>query len=212
MCSSFPPLKENNLDNIDNLDNLDTPPMSQGACDDVGPSRRTRRGRAANPLPAPAPSPSSPSPPSPAPASASASPAPQTSAVDAETDADKEKVKQMLKALERALDKERREQLMAAAYKSDTDLFEACEFVLMLPRGAGIQGVKKDCDGYRKRWRKLCLLLDPSKAQMFPRLVPRLPEFAEAMQMVNAAWQDLEVLLQKSEGTYQPAPCGRPTT
>mgnify|MGYP006165115285 CR=1 FL=1 len=112
----------------------------------------------------------------------------------------------MLKVLERALDSARRQQLMAAAKKSSADLFEACEFVLMLPRGTGIQGVKKDCDGYRKRWRRLCILLEPSKAQMFPRLV-FLPQFAEALQNVNAAWQELEVLLQKSEGTYQPTAC-----
>ena len=125
---------------------------------------------------------------------------------------EKAQAKQMLALLERAQEKPERDRLIEAAKRGlpssrgGESLRDACEFVLMLPLGAGIMRCGWNLASCKKRFYRIAQLIHPDKVCSFSQLAARLPEFEEAMKDINAAWDELSRLLQKDEGTYTPGP------
>ena len=123
---------------------------------------------------------------------------------------DKQRTKQLLMLLERALNVEERDRLMADAPSDAAALRKACEFVLELPRGAGLQGATFNLAWCTKRFNHISLkFLHPDKRRLdsHPSLLPRAADFDRAYQELNSTWQVLKPLLELSEGVYkEPAP------
>ena len=120
----------------------------------------------------------------------------------------KQRTKQLLQLLDRTLDVDERDRLMADAPSSDAALRLACEFVLELPRGAGLPGAQFTLAWCIKRFNHIALrFLHPDKRQLdrHPSLLPRAADFDRAFQELNATWQVLKPLLEISEGVYQEA-------
>lgn len=119
----------------------------------------------------------------------------------------KQRTKQLLFLLERALNVEERDRLVADAGSDAASLRRACEFVLELPRGAGLQGASWSLAWCTKRFRHISMkFLHPDKADLerHPSLLPRADDFDRAYKELMSTWQDvLKPLLEKSEGVYQ---------
>jgi hypothetical protein len=108
--------------------------------------------------------------------------------------------------LQRALDVEERDRLVADAPLSDAHLRTACEFVLELPRGAGLQGAAWSLAWCTKRFNHISVkFLHPDKRrlELHPSLSRRAADFDRAYQEFNSTWQVLKPLLEKSEGVYR---------
>ena len=108
----------------------------------------------------------------------------------------------MLDALAQCQKHEVRDRLMAEAGTSAAALTKACKHVFDLPRGVGIQGLGFNLKSCGTRYRLMARCVYPDTLAAHPILLPRKAEFEEAYKVLQNAWEVLQVLLAKREGSY----------